>query len=223
MRSAIRITVSTFGVIAGLAGIEHGIGEIAQGNKVPDRMAIESWPDSELFDIYNGEPAFTIVPNMVTTGLLAILVSLALIAWSALFIERRHGGLVLIGLSVALFLVGGGGGPPLLGLVLGAAATRIGTPLAWWRRRLSLGARHALAVLWPGTYVTAVVAWLLLMPGAMIIDAALDPRDPGLLVGALGLAAIAALGVAIVTAFAREIVEHPEAHEMHTTMVTAAG
>ena len=70
-RSATRVTVSTFGVLAGLAGIEHGIGEVFQGNVAPDWVMIESWPDSEVFDILSGEPAMTLVPNLLLTGILA--------------------------------------------------------------------------------------------------------------------------------------------------------
>ena len=46
MRNATRATVSTLGVIMGLGGIEHGIGEILQGNIAPKGLAILSWPDS---------------------------------------------------------------------------------------------------------------------------------------------------------------------------------
>ena len=46
MTSATRVMVSTFGVIAGLAGIEHGVGEVRQGNVAPDGLTISSWPDS---------------------------------------------------------------------------------------------------------------------------------------------------------------------------------
>lgn len=55
MGNATRVTVSTFGALAGLAGIEHGIGEVLQGNVAPDGVTISSWPDSEVFDILNGE------------------------------------------------------------------------------------------------------------------------------------------------------------------------
>jgi len=48
MRSAIRVTVSTFGALAGLADIEHGIGEILQGNVAPEAIMFLSWSDSEL-------------------------------------------------------------------------------------------------------------------------------------------------------------------------------
>jgi hypothetical protein len=54
-----------------LAGIEHGVGEIVQGNRAPAGTMIESWPDSAPFEIVGGEPAMTIVPNLLLTGILA--------------------------------------------------------------------------------------------------------------------------------------------------------
>lgn len=44
MKSATRVTVSTFGSIAGLAGIEHGIG-VLQGNVAPEEVRISSCVD----------------------------------------------------------------------------------------------------------------------------------------------------------------------------------
>jgi hypothetical protein len=50
MRNATRVTVSAFGVLAGLAGLEHGIGEVLQGNIVPEGIVIQScsapWAES---------------------------------------------------------------------------------------------------------------------------------------------------------------------------------
>jgi len=138
MRSATRVTVSTFGTLAGLAGIEHGIGEVLQGNVAPEGVMISSWPESELFGILAGEPAMTIVPNLLATGILAIFVSLVFLVWATIFVQRKHGGLVLIALSVVMLLVGGGFGPPILGIIVGVAATRINAPPAWWRTHLSL-------------------------------------------------------------------------------------
>ena len=91
-----RMTVSTFGALAGLAGLEHGIGEVLQGNTAPERVIIQSWPESEWFAILAGEPAMTLVPSLFMTGILAILVSLIFLAWAAMFAQRKHGGLVLI-------------------------------------------------------------------------------------------------------------------------------
>lgn len=127
------MTVSTFGALAGLAGIEHGIGEVLQGNRATDGVMILSWPESELFRILTGEPAMTFVPNLLLTGLLAIVVSLVFLVWTTAFVGREHGGLVLIVLSVVMLLVGGGFGPPILGVIVGIAATRIDAPPRWWR------------------------------------------------------------------------------------------
>jgi hypothetical protein len=104
MRNATKVTVSTFGVLAGLAGIEHGIGEILQGNRAPGGVVIESWPESELFGIVGGEPAMTIVPNLLVTGILAIFVSVIFVVWVTMFVQRKHGGLVLILLSLVMLL-----------------------------------------------------------------------------------------------------------------------
>ena len=70
--NATRVTVSTFGTLTGLAGIEHGIGEVLQGNSTPKAFVILSWPGSEAFRILAGEPAMTIVPNLLATGIVAI-------------------------------------------------------------------------------------------------------------------------------------------------------
>ena len=71
-RKATRIVVSTLGAVVGMAGIEHGIGEILQGNVAPEGVAFLSWPDTEIFRIVGGEPAMSIVPNLLMTGILAV-------------------------------------------------------------------------------------------------------------------------------------------------------
>ena len=202
-RSATRITVSTFGAIAGLAGIEHGVGEVLQGNVAPAGVRIESWPDSELFRILTGEPAMTLVPNLLVTGVLAILVSLVFLVWATLFVERRHGGLVLILLSIVMLLVGGGFGPPILGAILGLAATRMYAPLTWWRTHLPVGSR-VLARLWPWSLAAAVVAWLVVMPGSILLDFFFGV---GVIVPVLAFTVISAFGLlllTIVSGFARD-------------------
>lgn len=143
--SATRIVVSTFGALVAFAGIEHGIGEILQGPAAPGGLAIASWPDVRAFDILAGEPAMTVIPNLMVTGVMAVIVALALGIWSVMFIERRGGGPVLIALSVLLLLVGGGVAPALMGIILGIAATRIG---AISRRRPGSVAR-AVGRVWP--------------------------------------------------------------------------
>jgi len=64
MRSATQITVTTFGIIMGLAGLEHGLGEILQGNATPPGIMFPSWPNSAFFSTLAGEPAMSIIPNL---------------------------------------------------------------------------------------------------------------------------------------------------------------
>ena len=72
MRSATRLLVSTFGGLVAIAGIEHGIGEVLQGSTPPSSVVILSWPGAAPFEALVGEPAMTLVPNLLATGLLAL-------------------------------------------------------------------------------------------------------------------------------------------------------
>lgn len=210
MQSATRITASTFGVVAGLAGIEHGIGEVLQGNVAPEAIVIKSWPDSGLFDILGGEPAMTIVPNLLVTGVLAIIVSLALLVWAAAFVQRKNGGLVLVLLSVLALPVGAGFGPPILGAIAGLAGTKINAPLTWWRTHLSLGTQRFLTAVWPWSFAVCVVAWLLLLPGSIIIWHFLPETDPNLVLGLI-LIAFGSLPVTILLGVAYDSQRQTEA------------
>ena len=102
MRKATRVMVSSFGALVGLAGIEHGIGEVLQGNLAPGGIMILSWPDSAFFRILNGEPAMTVIPNLLATGILALIFSLSYLVCAVLFAERKRCGLVLTLLSLAM-------------------------------------------------------------------------------------------------------------------------
>jgi hypothetical protein len=214
MRSATRVTVWTFGALAGLAGIEHGLGEVLQGNVAPEGVMILSWPQSELFRILAGEPAMTIVPNLLVTGILAIFVSLVSLVWATIFVQRKHGGLVLIALSVVMLLVGGGFGPPILGIIVGVAATRINAPLRWWRTHLSSGSRRFLANLWPWSFVAGLIAWLSLLPGTIVLDSFFGVNDLSFVVLLLTLSAFGLLLLTIVTGFAYDIQRQTGLHQI---------
>jgi len=67
----------------------------------------------------------TVVPNFYYSGVLAIIVSLVILLWAVAFVQGKKGGLVLIALSIAQLLVGGGFLPPLLGIAAGIIGTRI--------------------------------------------------------------------------------------------------
>ena len=61
----------------------------------------------------------TLIQNFLITGIFAILVSLVVVAWAAMFVRRKNGGLTLILLSILMLLVGGGFIPPLFGVIAG--------------------------------------------------------------------------------------------------------
>lgn len=203
MRNATQVTVSTFGTIMAMAGIEHGIGEILQGNLAPGGIMFPSWPDSEFFSSVSGEPAMTIIPNLLVTGILAVLFSLMYLAWATRFVQRKHAGLVMILLSMAMLLTGGGIFPPVIALMIGALATRINAPLTWWRTHLSPGLRQFLGKVWPWSFGACLSAWLCLFPGINILGYFFGVDDLNLTV-TLIFFALGSLLLTIVTGLARD-------------------
>lgn len=203
MRSATRSVVTVFGAITALVGAEHGVGELLQGNVRPAGLVIQSWPNAEFFRIEAGEPAMTVVPNLLASGTLTILVSAVLLGWVVGFAHRKHGGIVLVGLSIVLLLVGGGFGPPLLGIVVGLTATRIGKPLAWEHARLASTISRALSVSWPWVFAASIGAWLMLVPGLPILSYTLGVENSALL-AVLIVSAFGLLGLTIVSGLARD-------------------
>lgn len=212
MNRATHTTVAVLGTVAGMAGIEHGVGEIQQamrGRRDPGAVVIESWPDTPAFALLDGEPAMTILPDLLVTGLLAILFSLAFIVWAVWFTPRRHGGWVLIAISVAMLLFGAGFGPPLIGLILGATATRINAPLTWWRTTLPASVRRALSATWPWALGLCVLAWLLAFPG-MVLLAHFGGVQESNIMFVLAPAMFLFLFLAVAAAFARDAHRPPK-------------
>lgn len=203
MKNATSIVAITFGVLAGLAGLEHGIGEALQGNVAPAGIMIESWPESKLMHTLGGEPAMTIVPNLLVTGVLAILVALVLLVWSAAFMQRQHSALILMLLSGILLLVGGGFGPPVLGLIAGMVASRMNAPHPWWRSHLSVQGQRLLVRLWPWSFTICLIAWLLLFPGTLILGYFLLTITPGVIYTLISLA-FGSLLLTVVIGFAHD-------------------
>lgn len=167
--SAARVVASTFGVLAGLGGLTHGIGETLQGNVAPDGLFVNSWTQGPIATNMGGEPGLTIVPNMLVTGILAIAVSLAIIVWSVARVGRKRGGVVLILLSAAMLLVGGGVGPPVMGLLAGVAGLGINAPHNWWRGHLPVGVRRFLAAAWPWVFGVCAINGAFLVVGSVIL------------------------------------------------------
>ena len=161
MRKATRISATVLGLTAGVAGIEHGIFEILQGSTRPEGLVIVSIgpPCVQELSWNQCEPAMTVIPSFLITGILAVIFGLIVSVWSALFVQKRQGGLVLILLCIPLLLFGGGFFPPLIGLIAGLLGTRIHKALNPEGNRLLGGLLRFLAILWP--WVLAIyVSWV---------------------------------------------------------------
>jgi hypothetical protein len=157
MRKATRIVAAFFGIITGIFGLEHGIFEILQGSNKPLTLMFPAMgPPCIPERIWNGcEPAMTILPNFLLTGVLTMIISLLIVTWTVVLVQRKNGGIVLIVLSVSLLLVGGGFFPPLIGLFGGTAGTMINKP------RVGKSAGNGLrfgAMLWPWPLLI-FIAW----------------------------------------------------------------
>ena len=171
--SAARIVATVFGIGAGLLGLEHGYFETLQGNAAPSGPVISAFgPPCEPASAWHAcEPALTVIPNFLVTGVLAMVGAMVVLIWAAAFVQRRHGGTVLLLLTVVLFVVGGGFFTLWYGVIAGIAGTQIDAPHSWWRAHLPAGLSRTLARLWPWLLICylgwVAASWLI---GALIPD-----------------------------------------------------
>lgn len=159
MRKTTRIVAATLGCLAGIAGMGHGVTEIMQGNVRPASFMFASIgaPCIPTQIWHACEPAMTLLPTLLTAGILTVILSFVIMLWSVVLIQRRFGGSVLILLSILLLLVGGGFFPPLIGIAGGVAGTQINKPLD---EKPAGSLTRVAAKLWPWPLAVLVV-WLL--------------------------------------------------------------
>jgi hypothetical protein len=160
--SAVRITASAFGALAGITGIISGYYEIQQGN-VPTSSLWTSFigPAYGMYE-NNAYSVVTVVPNFYLTGILALLISSIALVWSVRYIHRKNGAKVMLLLAIAQTLVGGGWVLD-LGLFTSLLATRIHSPLNWWRRYLPKRAVRILAQLYPWAVLSFSILSIMLL------------------------------------------------------------
>ena len=199
---ATRIVAGVFGAVAALAGLEHGLGEILQGPGRPGSLVFASWSGVPLFKVLGGEPALSILPDLVASGVVTVALSLLLLAWTT--VARRRVGLGTALICIPLLACGGGFGPPLLGLLVAIVAGRSAAPLAWWRGKAPVALRRLLAGGWPAILACGVAAWFALMPGLMLLDAVAGVPGLASAVPGVTLAAFCGLGLSAVSGCARD-------------------
>jgi len=159
--NATHVTATTIGVIFGFSGINHGFFEFLQGNKNTEGLVIQAIGEAQRFWALGTEEAFTIIPNFMISGLLSMLVGLAIIIWSLWFLPTKYGRTVFLLLFILLFLVGGGIGQIAFFIPAWAFATRIGKPLTWWKKVLPESSGPILSKLWTVILVLASIAILI--------------------------------------------------------------
>lgn len=124
MSKVMRTVAAGLGVFAGFGGPEHGYFQIQQGHVPPDGLLIASiGPPCDPEKVWHlCEPAMTVIPSMLITGIVATIIGLITMVWSAFFLYRKQGSIVLGLLCVGLLLSGGGLVPPLIGMAGAALA-----------------------------------------------------------------------------------------------------
>ncbi len=115
-------------------GVEHGVGEILQGSQKAPGMIFPSWPDSAFFAVQAGEPSFSLIPDMLVTGILASLFSVAYISTIVFLPDKRNSRALLLVLSVLMFLTGGGIFPPILAILISLMAGRLSIQPSRWKK-----------------------------------------------------------------------------------------
>ena len=172
--SGVRLAVAAFSILCGLTGVLAGSFEISQGNIETGGIVISTIDSENSLSGTLTYMAFTIVPNMLVTGITAIIVSVVTMVWAVWFVQRENGPLILLGLFVAQTLLGGGWILD-LALITVILATRVGKPLDWWRSHLSPRAQVWLSnMLLPSLVAYAVISFsLLALTVACIRDSSL--------------------------------------------------
>jgi len=178
--------------------MSHGLFETLQGNTPTGGMFISAIGEAHRMWVHGNEYAFTVIPNFLITGILAMIVSLTIMLWSVGFVHKKNGPLIFLLLFILLFLVGGGIGQVVFFTLTWAVSTRINKPLTWWRKVLPESVRKVLSKLW---------SWSLIA-GSLLIVMALEiaitgfvpgVNDPDLILIIMLTALGAGLGILLLT------------------------
>lgn len=104
MNKATRINAATVGTIFGFSAVTHGFFETLQGN-VPTRgFFIFAIGEAQKMWSHGNEPAFTLIPNFLLTGIVAMIVGFSVIIWSLGFVHKKNGPSVFILLFILLLM-----------------------------------------------------------------------------------------------------------------------
>jgi hypothetical protein len=157
--SSTRLFVTLQGILIGFSEIIHGAFEIKRGNIPTEGFLLKS------------VGACTIIPNYLITGIVSVIIGIAIILWTSYSIHKKNGPSIYLLLSVISFFVGGGVAQTIFFCMTWGVSTRITKPLTWWGKILSVNVRETLSKFWLLTMILAysfisfgVAIWLILLP-----------------------------------------------------------
>ena len=207
MNRTTRTIVSIMGVFFAIGGIDHGVFEILQGNTPTTGFFIQAIGVANRFWVYGTEDAFTLIPNFLITGILAIIFSLAIMVWLVGFIHKPSGPSVFFLLFVCLFLVGGGVGQVFFFLPAWLVSTRINKQLTWWRKVLPEASRLKVGRLWLAALSTGLLCFLAALEIAIFgfVPGVNDPNMKNYICWSILTAGLVAVLFTFVAGFARDI------------------
>ncbi len=211
MNKATRITVATLGTIFGISGMSHGFFEILQGNVPTGGLFISAIGEAQKMWPHGNEPAFTLIPNFLMTGIAAMIVGLAIIVWSLAFVHKKNGPVVFILLFILLLMVGGGVAQILFFPWIWLVSTRINKPLVWWRKILPVKIQKPLGKLWPWSLIisSALLVFVLEIATTGFVPAVNDPEVVlSIMLSCLGMEVVA-LPLTFGSGFAYDIAMRP--------------
>lgn len=148
MNRATKLNVGILGTIFGISGMNHGFFEILQGNTPTPNLFIFAIGEAQKMWVHGNEPALTLIPNFLISGIVAMVIGLAIVVWSFGFVHRKHGSFILFTLFILLLLLGGGVAQILFFPWICLVASRINKPLTWWKKVLPTKPLPLLAKLW---------------------------------------------------------------------------
>ena len=185
--SATRVIASMLGVLLGISSINHGILETLQGNRPTPGLVVKALGSGYSWTVWTqgSEPAFTLVPNFLLTGLIATFIGLLMILWSLRFLQKSYGPTVFLLLGVTSFLTGGGMAQVLLFTLNWLVATRIRASLGFWRWLIPRPLCRVLGGIWRWTLAAAAILFLSALEIAVIGYIPGVPGQPELLRGVL--------------------------------------
>ena len=100
-----------------IIGFIHGLGEILQAGSQATSNLIFALDVADPEKVWHGGlPAFTLVPDFLISGIITVLISIAIIVLANLLIENKYFIFFPL-IFILLFLFGGGFVPPFIGII----------------------------------------------------------------------------------------------------------